>query len=200
MQATNERLYVVCQEVQGGVHADVPRKGQQVGVLCELYFDTVLCIHVQRIEIHVVCVRCVCACRAISVLLGECWKKMRSEERRAFTLQAKALADEQKRLNPDCWKRKRTNSVRTHTHAHTQHQPELCCWFLFVLCSNRDLREIKAAEKSNMESSAIHNITLCLYTMFYHLDWVSWSNSHVCHSNKGLHHLPKLIKLLALSF
>ncbi|KAK2883251.1 HMG box-containing protein 1-like isoform X2 [Channa argus] len=48
--------------------------------------------------------------RAISVLLGERWKKMRSEERRVFTLQAKALADEQKRLNPDCWKRKRTNS------------------------------------------------------------------------------------------
>ncbi|KAG7234699.1 hypothetical protein INR49_004105 [Caranx melampygus] len=48
--------------------------------------------------------------RAISVLLGEHWKKMRSEERRVFTLQAKALADEQKRLNPDCWKRKRTNS------------------------------------------------------------------------------------------
>ncbi|XP_047430730.1 HMG box-containing protein 1-like isoform X2 [Mugil cephalus] len=48
--------------------------------------------------------------RAISVLLGERWKKMRTEERRTFTLQAKALADEQKRLNPDCWKRKRTNS------------------------------------------------------------------------------------------
>ncbi|XP_076007222.1 HMG box-containing protein 1-like [Genypterus blacodes] len=48
--------------------------------------------------------------RAISVLLGERWKKMRNEERRAFTLEAKALADEQKRLNPDCWKRKRTNS------------------------------------------------------------------------------------------
>ncbi|XP_043963852.1 HMG box-containing protein 1-like isoform X2 [Gambusia affinis] len=48
--------------------------------------------------------------RAISVLLGEQWKKMRSEERRMFTQQAKALADEQKRLNPDCWKRKRTNS------------------------------------------------------------------------------------------
>ncbi|KAM4711833.1 HMG box-containing protein 1-like isoform 2-T2 [Anableps anableps] len=48
--------------------------------------------------------------RAISVLLGEQWKKMRSEERRVFTQQAKALADEQKRLNPDCWKRKRTNS------------------------------------------------------------------------------------------
>ncbi|XP_029317805.1 HMG box-containing protein 1-like isoform X3 [Cottoperca gobio] len=48
--------------------------------------------------------------RAISVLLGEQWKKMRSEERRTFTVQAKALADEQKRLNPDCWKRKRTNS------------------------------------------------------------------------------------------
>lgn len=28
-------------------------------------------------------------------------------------MEAKALAEEQKRLNPDCWKRKRTNSVRT---------------------------------------------------------------------------------------
>ncbi|XP_077357195.1 HMG box-containing protein 1-like [Festucalex cinctus] len=49
--------------------------------------------------------------RAISVLLGERWKKMRSEERRVFTVQAKALADEQKRLDPDCWKRKRTDYV-----------------------------------------------------------------------------------------
>lgn len=48
--------------------------------------------------------------RAISVLLGERWKKMRTEERRVFTVEAKALADEQKRINPDCWKRKRTNS------------------------------------------------------------------------------------------
>lgn len=30
-----------------------------------------------------------------------------------YTMEAKALAEEQKRLNPDCWKRKRTNSVRT---------------------------------------------------------------------------------------
>lgn len=28
-------------------------------------------------------------------------------------MEAKALAEEQKRINPDCWKRKRTNSVRT---------------------------------------------------------------------------------------
>uniref|UniRef100_A0A8C8FNM7 HMG box-containing protein 1 n=1 Tax=Oncorhynchus tshawytscha TaxID=74940 RepID=A0A8C8FNM7_ONCTS len=48
--------------------------------------------------------------RSISVILGEKWKKMRGEERRMYTMEAKALADEQKRLNPDCWKRKRTNS------------------------------------------------------------------------------------------
>ncbi|XP_010894782.2 HMG box-containing protein 1 [Esox lucius] len=48
--------------------------------------------------------------RAISVILGEKWKKMRGEERRMYTLEAKALAEEQKRLNPDCWKRKRNNS------------------------------------------------------------------------------------------
>lgn len=29
-----------------------------------------------------------------------------------YTMEAKALAEEQKRLNPDCWKRKRTNSVK----------------------------------------------------------------------------------------
>ncbi|XP_053575151.1 HMG box-containing protein 1 [Bombina bombina] len=50
------------------------------------------------------------SCRAISVILGEMWKKMKNEERRIYTIEAKALAEEQKRLNPDCWKRKRTNS------------------------------------------------------------------------------------------
>uniref|UniRef100_A0A3Q3WFK6 HMG box-containing protein 1 n=1 Tax=Mola mola TaxID=94237 RepID=A0A3Q3WFK6_MOLML len=47
---------------------------------------------------------------AISVILGDKWKKMKNEERRMYTMEAKALAEEQKRLNPDCWKRKRTNS------------------------------------------------------------------------------------------
>lgn len=42
---------------------------------------------------------------------------MKSEERRMYTMEAKALAEEQKRLNPDCWKRKRTNSVRADTHS-----------------------------------------------------------------------------------
>ena len=54
------------------------------------------------------------SCRAISVILGDRWKKMKNEERRMYTLEAKALAEEQKRLNPDCWKRKRTNSVCFH--------------------------------------------------------------------------------------
>ncbi|KAL4656738.1 HMG box-containing protein 1 isoform X1 [Arapaima gigas] len=53
--------------------------------------------------------------RSISVILGDKWKKMKNEERRLYTLEAKALAEEQKRLNPDCWKRKRTNSVRKPT-------------------------------------------------------------------------------------
>lgn len=48
--------------------------------------------------------------RAISVILGDKWKTMKNEERRIYTLEAKALAEEQKRLNPDCWKRKRSNS------------------------------------------------------------------------------------------
>lgn len=56
--------------------------------------------------------------RAISVILGDKWKKMKNEERRMYTMEAKALAEEQKRLNPDCWKRKRTNSVRTKIRYH----------------------------------------------------------------------------------
>jgi hypothetical protein len=36
---------------------------------------------------------------------------MKNEERRMYTLEAKALAEEKKKLlNPDCWKRKGTNS------------------------------------------------------------------------------------------
>lgn len=42
-----------------------------------------------------------------------------------YTMEAKALAEEQKRLNPDCWKRKRTNSVSTKS------QPT--SWRLFIL-------------------------------------------------------------------
>ena len=41
------------------------------------------------------------------MILGDRWKKMKNEERRMYTLEAKALAEEQKRLNPDCWKRKK---------------------------------------------------------------------------------------------
>ncbi|KAJ8373613.1 hypothetical protein SKAU_G00041930 [Synaphobranchus kaupii] len=48
--------------------------------------------------------------RAISVILGDKWKKMKQEERRMYALEAKVLAEEQKRLNPDCWKRRRTSS------------------------------------------------------------------------------------------
>lgn len=33
VQAAHERLHAVCQEVQGGVHADAPWKGQQVGAV-----------------------------------------------------------------------------------------------------------------------------------------------------------------------
>ena len=38
---------------------------------------------------------------------------MKQEERKEYVIQAKILADEHKRINPDCWKRKRTSQVRT---------------------------------------------------------------------------------------
>ena len=49
--------------------------------------------------------------RAISVILGDRWKAMKQEDRREYVIQAKLLADEHKRVNPDCWKRKRNSEV-----------------------------------------------------------------------------------------
>merc|ERR1711894_328863 len=46
--------------------------------------------------------------RAISVLLGEAWKGLALEEREQYSQRAKTMADEQKKIFPDCWKRKRT--------------------------------------------------------------------------------------------
>merc|ERR1719382_1935208 len=51
--------------------------------------------------------------RAISVLLGEAWKSLPVEERAAYSTKAKVLADEQKKINPDCWKRKKTVATST---------------------------------------------------------------------------------------
>lgn len=64
------------------------------------------------------------------MILGDKWKKMKQEERRMYAMEAKALAEEQKRLNPDCWKRRRTSSVSTanaNTARTTPTQPRLNC-------------------------------------------------------------------------
>lgn len=60
------------------------------------------------------------------MILGDRWKKMKNEERRMYTLEAKALAEEQKRLNPDCWKRKRTNSVSVSSNGSSDVMLSLC--------------------------------------------------------------------------
>jgi len=44
------------------------------------------------------------------VLLGEAWKGLPREEREQYSQRAKVMADEQKKLYPDCWKRKRSNA------------------------------------------------------------------------------------------
>uniref|UniRef100_T1JHA4 HMG box domain-containing protein n=1 Tax=Strigamia maritima TaxID=126957 RepID=T1JHA4_STRMM len=49
--------------------------------------------------------------RAISVLLGDTWKKMKAEERNIYGQEARRMAEEQKKLHPDCWKRRRTTST-----------------------------------------------------------------------------------------
>lgn len=45
--------------------------------------------------------------RAISVILGERWKSLSAEKKQVYENRARALADQQKKLNPDCWKRKK---------------------------------------------------------------------------------------------
>ncbi|XP_072025532.1 uncharacterized protein [Amphiura filiformis] len=51
--------------------------------------------------------------RAISIILGDKWKQLCKDEREAYTQQAKVMADEYKKTNPDCWKRKRSHSTST---------------------------------------------------------------------------------------
>ncbi|GAB1598148.1 HMG box-containing protein 1-like [Argonauta hians] len=48
--------------------------------------------------------------RAISVMLGDRWKKMKTEERNVFAEEAKYLAEQLKKIHPDCWKRKSVKS------------------------------------------------------------------------------------------
>lgn len=53
--------------------------------------------------------------RAISVILGDEWKSLSSEDRKVYILEAKNLAEEHKKIYPDCWKRKRTTQVSSRT-------------------------------------------------------------------------------------
>lgn len=45
--------------------------------------------------------------RAISVLLGDDWQKMAIGSRHVYAEKAKQMADQQKKMHPDCWKRKK---------------------------------------------------------------------------------------------
>uniref|UniRef100_A0A0P4WJ41 HMG box-containing protein 1 n=1 Tax=Scylla olivacea TaxID=85551 RepID=A0A0P4WJ41_SCYOL len=49
--------------------------------------------------------------RAISVLLGVMWKSLAEEDRETFNAEARAQAEERKKIDPDCWKRKRSHST-----------------------------------------------------------------------------------------
>jgi len=49
--------------------------------------------------------------RAISVLLGATWKSLPDHEREHINQQARVQAEARKRLDPDCWKRKRSHST-----------------------------------------------------------------------------------------
>lgn len=45
--------------------------------------------------------------RAISVLLGDEWQKLDLDCRHAYAEKAKQISEQQKKIHPDCWKRKK---------------------------------------------------------------------------------------------
>jgi len=49
--------------------------------------------------------------RAISVMLGDAWKRLNPVEKEIYTAEAHVRAEEYRRLFPDCWKRKRSKST-----------------------------------------------------------------------------------------
>ncbi|KDR16774.1 HMG box-containing protein 1-like isoform X2 [Zootermopsis nevadensis] len=49
--------------------------------------------------------------RAISVILGEAWRNLPPADKEVYVTEARAMAQERKRLHPDCWKRKRSHSA-----------------------------------------------------------------------------------------
>lgn len=49
--------------------------------------------------------------RAISVMLGDAWKRLNPAEKEMYTAEAHLRAEEYRRLFPDCWKRKRSKST-----------------------------------------------------------------------------------------
>lgn len=53
------------------------------------------------------------AFRSISVLLGEAWQTLDPKKREEYSHNAKLRADEQKKIHPDCWKRKRSQSINS---------------------------------------------------------------------------------------
>lgn len=44
------------------------------------------------------------------MILGDKWKSMEADERHQYVQEAKQLAEEHKKVNPDCWKRKRSGT------------------------------------------------------------------------------------------
>lgn len=51
--------------------------------------------------------------RFVSVILGEAWRQLPADQKEVFIAEARALSHERKRLHPECWKRKRTQSSNT---------------------------------------------------------------------------------------
>ena len=63
--------------------------------------------------------------RLISKLLGELWKGLTEEKRQEFTKEAKMMADERLRSNPECWKRKKVVDGLKVKRKYTRYSPSM---------------------------------------------------------------------------
>ena len=80
------------------------------------------------------------------MLLGEAWKSLPLEERESYSNKAKVLADEQKKIYPDCWKRKKTVQNSLNNHGEKQQMPPLMA--NNTLPPPPPLQELNSAQKT----------------------------------------------------
>ena len=102
-QTTDERFHAFRSKIPSPTHSTVSRTRQQVVLTLQLlpvlFYEMLIEFLFDRLD------------RAISVMLGDAWKRLNPAEKEIYTAEAHLRAEEYRRLFPDCWKRKRSKST-----------------------------------------------------------------------------------------